>query len=389
MNVNTMILTNQMAKNTALSQLSIKKLSKGLRITKAADDAAGLAVSEKMRAKIRGMEQANRNVQNGISLVQTAEGCVEEIGNIAQRMRELGVQAANETNSKEDREKITVELSQLKGEIDNIAENAVFNGLPLFRGSKGFEAKDIQPATQMSGTSITNIKITEDLYELDRIRFEATAKPNNTVDVKLIVITKDNKMDSQTVNIKKDVSNDIEKLDFDKYGISFNISNTSDTSRAFTNGEVKLKDNLGVGAKQIEIQAGPNGDTSSIFKIKISAMSTVALGISDSDINEISNQDKSKGTEAAKKFISKLDDVLYSINKNRSRLGSQQNGLEYISSNLKSSTENLTKAESRIRDLDVAKEMIKLSKLNILNQVSQSMVSQAKQQPESVSQLLR
>ena len=106
-NVNTMILTNQMAKNTALSQLSITKLSKGLRITKAADDAAGLAVSEKMKAKIRGMEQANRNVQDGISMLQTAEGGVDEIGNIVQRMRELAVQASNETYSAAERSNIS------------------------------------------------------------------------------------------------------------------------------------------------------------------------------------------------------------------------------------------------------------------------------------------
>ena len=121
-NLNAMIATNQMSKNTALAGSSMEKLSTGLRITKAGDDAAGLAVSEKMRAQIRGMEQAERNVQDGISMVQTAEGALEEAGNIAQRMRELGVQAGNDTLSDEDRTKVKEELKQLQDEMSKIAD---------------------------------------------------------------------------------------------------------------------------------------------------------------------------------------------------------------------------------------------------------------------------
>ena len=120
-NLNAMVATNQMAKNTALSGKSMEKLSTGLRITKAGDDAAGLAVSEKMRSQIRGMEQADRNVQDGISMVQTAEGALQEAGNIAQRMRELGVQAGNDTLSDEDRTKVKAELTQLQDEMSKIA----------------------------------------------------------------------------------------------------------------------------------------------------------------------------------------------------------------------------------------------------------------------------
>ena len=386
-NVNTMMLTNQMTKNTALSQLSITKLSKGLRITKAADDAAGLAVSEKMKAKIRGMEQANRNVQDGISMLQTAEGGVEEIGNIVQRMRELAVQASNETNSADDRANISQELSQLKDEIDRIAESTKFNGIDLLRGSRGFLAKDLLPATHAPGTNIYDLKITEDLYEIDKIAFITTLAPNNTVDVKLTVISKDNKTDSQTVNIERNAVNNPQTLKFDKYGISFKVSGTQDTHRAFS--DITLKDGLGVGTKEFGIQSGPDNEKSNSLNIKISAMTTTALAITDTDINEISNIDKNKGTEAANKLISKLDHALDCTNTNRARLGAQQNRLDYVSSNLNLSTENLSSAESRIRDVDVAKEMVKLSKLNILNQASQAMVSQAKQQSESIYQLLR
>ena len=266
-NLNAMIATNQMSKNTALAGSSMEKLSTGLRITKAGDDAAGLAVSEKMRAQIRGMEQAERNVQDGISMVQTAEGALEEAGNIAQRMRELGVQAGNDTLSDEDRSKIKGELTQLKDEMTKIATETKFNGKELL-----------------------------------------------------------NKVGTFT------------------------------------------------------IQAGANSETRIV---KTENLASIADGLSLTSSTNISNSTQ------AQSFVTKVDKALSSINDARSALGAMQNRLEYTANNLTTSTENLTAAESRIRDVDVAKEMVTLSKLNILNQASQAMVSQAKQQPESVSQLLR
>ena len=263
-NLNGMIATNQMAKNTALAGNSMEKLSTGLRITKAGDDAAGLAVSEKMRAQIRGMEQAERNVQDGISLVQTAEGALEEAGNIAQRMRELGIQAGNSTLSDKDREKIKEELKQLQEEMVQIGEETKFNGNALLEG----------------------------------------------------------------------------------------------TNTDFT------------------IQAGAGTETRTITMENLK------------DIADNISTDVSDTTNAAT-VVENVDTALEAINTARANLGAMQNRLEYTSSNLTTSTENLTAAESRIRDVDVAKEMVKLSKLNILNQASQAMVSQAKQQPESVTQLLR
>ena len=265
-NLNAMIATNQMSKNTALAGSSMEKLSTGLRITKAGDDAAGLAVSEKMRAQIRGMEQAERNVQDGISMVQTAEGALEEAGNIAQRMRELGVQAGNDTLSDDDRNKVKEELTQLQDEMKKISEETKFNGKQLLN-----------------------------------------------------------------------------------------------TAGTFT------------------IQAGADSETRIV---KTENLSSIATNLSLTSTN-ISN------TTEAQNFVKKVDTALSSINDARSALGAMQNRLEYTANNLTTSTENLTAAESRIRDVDVAKEMVTLSKLNILNQASQAMVSQAKQQPESVSQLLR
>lgn len=265
-NLNAMIATNQMSKNTALAGSSMEKLSTGLRITKAGDDAAGLAVSEKMRAQIRGMEQAERNVQDGISMVQTAEGALEEAGNIAQRMRELGVQAGNDTLSDEDRSKVKAELTQLQDEMSKIATETKFNGKELL-----------------------------------------------------------NKVGTFT------------------------------------------------------IQAGANSETRTVETADLSSIAN-KLSLASTDISN---------STQAQSFVTKVDNALSSINDARSALGAMQNRLEYTANNLTTSTENLTAAESRIRDVDVAKEMVTLSKLNILNQASQAMVSQAKQQPESVSQLLR
>ena len=218
-----------------------------------------------MRAQIRGMEQAERNVQDGISMVQTAEGALEEAGNIAQRMRELGVQAGNDTLSAEDRTKVKEELTQLQDEMKKISEETKFNGKQLLN----------------------------------------------------------------------------------KAGASFTI------------------------------QAGANSETRTI---ETADLSSIANGLSTITISS---------SAEAQSFVTKVDNALTSITAARSALGAMQNRLEYTANNLTTSTENLTAAESRIRDVDVAKEMVTLSKLNILNQASQAMVSQAKQQPESVSQLLR
>ena len=385
-NMNAMIATNQMSKNTALSGASMEKLSTGLRITKAGDDATGLAISEKMRAQIRGMEQADRNVQDGISMVQTAEGALEEIGNITQRMRELTVQASNETNSVDDRTKITEELTQLKSEIDRISESTTFNGEKILIGSKGFEAANILDTGKTD--KISDLKITKELSTVEKLTIKAEQGQTQD-DTKITLTVKvDNKDTSFVAEIKKNGAGKEQEVNFKDLGISFKI-NTNDATAAIggTEREIKLQD--GLGTKEVGIQAGANNEDSNSLDITLGAMNTKALGITDADIANIADADKAKGTEAAKEFITKLDDALSNINTTRSRLGAQQNRLEYTSSNLVSSTENLSAAESRIRDVDVAKEMVKLSKLNILNQASQAMVSQAKQQPESVSQLLR
>ncbi len=265
-NMSALTAHNAMSKNTALSGNSMEKISSGLRITKAGDDAAGLAISEKMRAQIRGLDQANRNVQDGISLIQTAEGGMEEAGNILQRMRELTVQGANGTNDTGEVANIEKELSELGAEIERIADTTAFNGKKLLEGTNG----------------------------------------------------------------------------------------------------------------TIEVQAGANSGEK--LTIDLENVKTIAGTVKDLKVTDLAEANKSTGL---------IDTALGNINTARATLGAQQNRLEYAQNNLTTSSENLTAAESRIRDVDVAKEMVNLSKLNILQQASQAMISQANQQPQGVLQLLR
>lgn len=284
-NVSALIANNQMGRNVSSQSKSMEKLSSGVRIKRAADDAAGLAISEKMRAQIKGLDQAGRNVQDGISVVQTAEGAIEETGNILQRMRTLSLQSANEINTPEEREKIADELSQLKDEIERISSATEFNGKKLLDGSS------------------SNIRL--------------------------------------------------------QVGANFgtNVSGTSNNDNEIT---VEL-----VNTANVMSQANITSTTISNMKV-----------------------DGTSGTNAAKQMASSLDVALKQINQSRAKLGAQQNRLESTQNNLSNTLENVTAAESRIRDTDVASEMVTLSKMNILVQASQSMLAQANQQPQGVLQLL-
>ncbi|NMS89690.1 flagellin [Clostridioides difficile] len=284
-NVSALIANNQMGRNVSSQSKSMEKLSSGVRIKRAADDAAGLAISEKMRAQIKGLDQAGRNVQDGISVVQTAEGALEETGNILQRMRTLSLQSANETNTEEERKKISDELSQLKDEIERISSATEFNGKKLLDGS----ASNVR--LQVGANFGTNVS--------------GTSNNDNEITVELV-----------------------------------------DTSSVMSNANIT---------------------STTIGDMKVSG---------------------SSGTDAAKQMASSLDVALKEINQSRAKLGAQQNRLESTQNNLSNTLENVTAAESRIRDTDVASEMVTLSKMNILVQASQSMLAQANQQPQGVLQLL-
>jgi|SRR5690625_4397152 len=270
-NISALNTHRQLGANNNAVQGSLEKLSSGLQINKAGDDAAGLAISEKMRGQIRGLDMAQKNAQDGISLIQTAEGALNETHSILQRMRELAVQSSNDTNTESDRKELQKEIDALSSAIDDIANDTEFNTQKLLDGE--FEAT-----------------------------FHVGANKGQNLEVKI------NQMDSET----------------------------------------------------LEVQGASAGE-----------------GI------DISSQVE------ADKAIETIQKAIDTVSAERSKLGAVQNRLDHTINNLGTSSENLTAAESRIRDVDMAKEMMEFTKNNILSQAAQSMLAQANQMPQGVLQLLQ
>lgn len=397
-NLNAMTALNSATKNTALAGSSMEKLSSGLKINKAADNATGLAISEKMRSQIRGLDQASQNTQDGISVVQTAEGAIEEVGNIVQRMRELAVQGANETNTGSDRKKISEELTQLHEEIDRIAESTQFNGKDLLNGHTTVRTETKAKLTEEAGKS-SDVKVDSGFdFEglglqdgnliIKTVPNKETIEINNTELPAGYVLTLSKGMNGANTGTPKiEVGTTVTITDVNGKKLSFEVKNEIDKDN--TNKVLNLKgENIQISGKEISLQVGANNSDSQTLKVKIENVSTSSLGLSKDTITKI-GKEGTRGTEAANEMINSLDNALERVNTSRANLGAMQNRLETTASNLTTSNENLTAAESRIRDVDVAEEMMNLSKLNLINQAAQAMMSQAKSQPEGVMQLLR
>lgn len=389
-NLNAMTALNSATKNTALAGSSMEKLSSGLKINKAADNATGLAISEKMRSQIRGLDQASQNTQDGISVVQTAEGAIEEVGNIVQRMRELAVQGANETNTGSDRAKISEELTQLHEEIDRIAESTQFNGKDLLNGANTVRVENGH--TIAKENNISNIEI-QDGFDFDDLaigdlKIKTTAKggnPSAKIEIdnnKKYGIATDGLTDDGKINANSTITIT------DSNGKSIKFTTNAEIAAGETKVGTTSKTETAISGKEISLQVGANTSDSQTLKVKIENVSTKSLGLDKDTITKMAKEG-TKGTTAANDMIKSLDKALERVNTSRANLGAMQNRLETTASNLTTSNENLTAAESRIRDVDVAEEMMNLSKLNLINQAAQAMMSQAKSQPEGVMQLLR
>lgn len=395
-NLNAMTALNSATKNTALAGSSMEKLSSGLKINKAADNATGLAISEKMRSQIRGLDQASQNTQDGISVVQTAEGAIEEVGNIVQRMRELAVQGANETNTGSDRAKISEELTQLHEEIDRIAESTQFNGKDLLNGTNTVrtevEHKVDAKAAVKDKLSVT-VQDGFDFDDLEEIKIKKNGSGSVTFDDSDkakgygIAVTGYNDGDGKIT-----AGGTITITDSNGKSIKFTVADGKELDNITDNAGLEIgelrAENKQISGKEISLQVGANTSDSQTLKVKIENVSTDSLGLDKETITKM-GKEGTKGTTAANTMIKSLDKALERVNTSRANLGAMQNRLETTASNLTTSNENLTAAESRIRDVDVAEEMMNLSKLNLINQAAQAMMSQAKSQPEGVMQLLR
>lgn len=392
-NLNAMKAIKNSNKNVSSSGNSMKKLISGLSINKAADDAAGLAISEKMRSQIRGLNQSEQNAQDGILMLQTAEGTVEEVGNIVQRMRELSVQCANESNSGEDREKIVIELNELHEEIDRISNSTQFNEKDLLNGQTVIRIEKQYTITKGAtmNDQISKIQVQRgfDFSDLDlgglgfvsHKQGEISFEPGKNINYKVSV---DN-MVNQKVQPGATITINDSNGKYIKFAVKQEIDLNIATQVKMINVALKEKEIKG---KEIKLQIGANSDSSQTLKVKIYSMSTESLEISKADISNM-KKEGSKGTEAATKMIDNLDDALERVNVSRGNLGAMQNRLQTASSNLNTMNENLTSIESRIRDVDVAKEIMNLSKINLITQANQAIMVQAKSQPEAVIQLLK
>lgn len=364
---------SRLAQANAATGKSLEKLSSGQRINKAGDDAAGLSISEKMRAQIRGLDQASRNAQDGISMIQTAEGALNETHSMLQRMRELAVQSNNSTNTSSDLSAIQEEVNQLNSEIDRIASKTEFNGKTLLDGGLGITAStgtNSYAEWQAIGVSI----------ELNGFTSAQTISFTNAAANSFITITVGGK--SQTINYAAGVTNGAVTngtvLNFDALGIKMTVTGTSNFA-SLTGTTLMSSDNAAA-----NFQIGANSSTT--LSISIGDMAATALGGTSltGGVNAVSVTGKTFASNLAG-----IDEAIATVSTQRSKLGAWQNRLEHTINNLGTSSENLTAAESRIRDVDMAKEMMEFTKNNILNQASTAMLAQANQQPQGVLQLLR
>ncbi len=360
---------SRLTQATAAQGKSLEKLSSGQRINKAGDDAAGLAISEKMRNQIKGLDQAGRNAQDGISLLQTAEGALGETHSMLLRMRELAVQGNNDTNTTTDRNRIQDEINELATEISSIGIKTEFNTKKLINGSLG--VKTVDGTINMSTLSTAGVSV-----EISGIASGAT--------ISFIASGTDMAVSiggtTQTISVAAATGITAgTNLNFDKLGVKLNFSLLTDAN-ALLNG-----DSIGTAGNTATFQIGANAGQE--LNISINDMQAEALGTGSGLM--VSDVDVTSTTQTFTQRLQILDDAISQVSAERSKMGAWQNRLEHTINNLSTSSENLTAAESRVRDVDMAKEMMEFTKNNILNQASTAMLAQANQQPQGVLQLLR
>lgn len=376
-NLNAMNANRNMSFNTTNAGKAMEKLSSGLRINRAGDDAAGLAISEKMRGQIRGLDQATRNSQDGISMIQTAEGALNETHSILQRMRELTVQANNGSNTGDDLAEIQKEIASSIAEVDRISSKTEFNTKTLLNGTLGSKAAD----GTASVAQFTAAGVSLDV---------SGAKSGSTLTFTLAAgsLTVGDGTTSQTLTLDPTDIKAGSTLNFDKVGLKMSFGADADLSDTtdFGAGGLTTK-NIQVSGANLSFQIGANKNTT--LDISIDDMSATALGTGTGNANVTSLSTVNVATQAYDENIVAVDQAIKQVSAQRSQLGAWQNRLEHTINNLSTSAENLQAAESRIRDVDMAKEMMNFTKNNILNQASQAMLAQAKSQPEAVLQLLR
>ena len=450
---------------TGAQSKSTEKLSSGYRINRAADDAAGLTISEKMRKQIRGLDQASTNAQDGVSSVQTAEGALTEVHSMLQRMNELAVQAANGTNSKEsDRQAIQEEIDQLTTEIDRVAETTKFNEIYLLKGDnastknvymKGHDAglKGTLTDSAKSATFVMDTLKAGDKYKIagkeytigtDKAEIVAAINQYQAADKEITVDGtsytykeattggnakaagwyKDGDQTNGTAVTAANLVKDGSKAtvdgkeyaamnDADGDGVDDDDSSIISTTEAkkkikaellaansigTVNRDATVSDGADANGKtsytiskgyatvadtlSFNLHVGADADMTNKITVDIDVMNSANLGVKGLNVTDAT------GT-AATYAVDAISDAIAKVSSQRSALGAVQNRLEHTIDNLDNIVENTTTAESRIRDTDMAEEMVEYSKNNILAQAGQSMLAQANQSTQGVLSLLQ
>lgn len=393
---------NQLNLNSTAMNKSLQKLSSGYRINSASDDAAGLAISEKMRGQIRGLNQASNNAQDAISMAQTAEGALSETTSILQRMRELAVQSSSDTNTDSDRQNIQDEMDALVAEIDRIADNTEFNTKKLLDGSMGAAVtsavKNVQSNTSLSSATLTTTVLTA-LSDSDGNSLGITAGDAITVSyMKNGALVTDDVTVTTTTTLADLASGDFAFAA--TTGTVTATATTAGTATAIYGLTITVKDSEGDTRSGATDALSEFTQTTKAENVRNDGSSTILIGANtgqsitididnmDADSLGVANLQVSTQDEA-NIAIKVIDTATAAVSTARSKIGATENRLEHTINNLTTSSENLTSAESRIRDVDMASEMANYTKLSVLNQAATAMLAQANQLPQNVLSLLK
>ena len=386
------------ANNTSALSKNLEKLSSGYKINRAGDDAAGLAISEKMRAQITGLDKAQDNAKDGISLVQTAEGALTEVHDMLNRMYELAEQSANGTfEDGTDRKQLQKEVDQLKSEINRIADSANFNGIKLLDGSMAANSTTTIKSAGSSTKANVDVSIMADSLFDDKdnrteLKFTLTAVntnqtdgvkvANNGVTISLKKGKEYSAADIQALLMKAKstgtgVSDDMMKSVQNASVTGAGVTNAAKTWTSLAKGTGTAVANTGT---PLTLQIGDTSDRFNQLKVGIKDCHIDALGLTDMKIGD---------QTSAATALDKIKSAINFVSDVRGTLGATQNRLDHTINNLSVMQENIQDAESTIRDTDVADEMMAYTKNNILIQSAQAMLAQANQVPQGVLQLLQ
>jgi flagellin len=405
-NTNIAAVNTQRNLNSVQSSLakSVERLSSGLRINRAGDDAAGLTISEKLRGQVKGLNQAVRNAQDGISMIQTAEGGLNESHAILQRMRELAVQGANETMPTQDRQAIGSEIQSLTDEIDRTATATEFNTKKLLTGTvstKILTASEIDATGVLASSngSTYSVDVTQAVAAANGVNGQNYTFSGSGSSLTLSATLANGQTLAQTVTLAaSQAANTSQTLDFSELGIKLTLNANAN---AVTNANV-IADFVTAGgndtitidpaSKAVAFQVGANKNQT--VGVSINSAASDMIGTVDA-VNTTSLKDAvadfkaTYSTADANALIGSLDQAIKNVSDSRSNLGAVQNRLEHTIENLATSSENLQASESRIRDADMAAEMVGFTRSNILQQAGTSILAQANQLPQGVLSLLR